>query len=323
VFIEPMYAKSASRESLTDVSTKKGWGDYVADVKQDGVRCVIVHDEEGINLYTRTGNLLNTKFPQLEEELAEVLPYGSVIDGEVAFIDHAEKIGGQDVPVVSFNKTMRIVGSLPEKARANQVALGKEISLILFDVLKWRSQDLLGMPQIDRIDLIYKEFDYTIGNPMSKIWLGNVYTDPSDFLNIYDQLTELGVEGLILKNRSALYSTGKRANKSWYKIKTTKTAEVIVTGYTEGNGKYEGMIGAVEFSAYQDGELVRVGRCSGLTNEERQDITDHQDEYLGRVFEVKFNDLVGSGEYRTPRHPNFLHWRFDKLPEQCLREQFK
>ena len=189
-------------------------------------------------------------------------------------------------------------------------------------MLKWRNHDFAEEFQIDRTDLIYREFDYTVGNPMSKIWLGNVFQDPGDFLNIYDQVTARKIEGAILKHRNGLYVPGGRPNKTWYKIKRDQEFDVVVMGYTEGNGKYDGMVGAIEFGTFHEGEFVRVGRCSGMTMAERQDITDHKDEYLGRVFVVKSNDLVGSGEYKTPRHPNFLYFRDDKLATDCSRDQF-
>lgn len=323
MFIEPMYANSVKRESLSDTSFKSGWGEYILDVKQDGVRCIVVHDHEGINLYSRTGKLQNGKVPGLEKELRDTLPYGSVIDGELALVDRLEEIGGQSVPVVNFNKTMTVIGSLPENAVLKQELMGKEVSLIAFDILKWEGTDFTSRDQMSRINKLYSEFKYTFDNEESLLYLGNVYSDPSQYLDLYDEITEKKIEGAILKNTKCLYVPGKRPAKHWYKAKRERSFDVVVLGYTEGQGKYEGQIGAIEFGAYdKDGSLVRIGKCSGLTDEERRDITNNKDEYLGRVFEVKSNDMVGSGEYRSPRHPNFLHWREDKLPEQCSRSQF-
>ena len=54
------------------------------------------------------------------------------------------------------------------------------------------------------------------------------------------------------------------------------------------------------------------------TNVRDNDVYEHQ-----YVIEVKANELVGSGDYRTPRHPQYVVRREDKLPETCTMEQFR
>jgi len=99
---------------------------------------------------------------------------------------------------------------------------------------------------------------------------------------------------------------------------------VVYEGY-EGTGKHTGRLGGLKFGAYlPDGTFKKVGRAGGGFNDaEREEIWNNLDSYLGRVIEIKCNETVGSKEYRTPRHPQFLNWRIDKEPLACTMEQFK
>ena len=62
--------------------------------------------------------------------------------------------------------------------------------------------------------------------------------------------------------------------------------------------------------------LMEVCECGGFDDETRQYFTDHKDEIVGSVVEVKANELFrDSGKMR---HPRYMRMRFDKEPERCI-----
>ena len=310
MFINPMLAR-ASEEADLEI---KDWTGWILEPKHDGMRAIISRTEDGVDIYSRTGKSQNGKCPHLEASFMS-LPVGTVLDGEIAFVDSYVDVEGSSVPVVNFNKTMRIMGSGVEKAAARAVEIGK-VDFLIFDVIAWRDLDAASMTQAERFEAIdTMHYPHVIHNPR--------YED--NFKVIYDALVAAGIEGAILKRLADPYVEGSRS-KGWLKVKSAKTFDVVVTGFTPGQGKYEGQIGAIEFSAYMpDGSLKYVGRCSGMTDSERKGWTQTSLDAYGPkiVIEVKANELVGSGEYRTPRHPQYQHIRVDKNPEDCLMEQFK
>jgi DNA ligase-1 len=77
-------------------------------------------------------------------------------------------------------------------------------------------------------------------------------------------ITAKGGEGLMLHKKSALYQA-KRSN-DLQKLKLFNDAEATVIGYTEGKGKYQGLIGAIEV-LNDDGIIFKIG--SGFTLVER------------------------------------------------------
>lgn len=117
-----------------------------------------------------------------------------------------------------------------------------------------------------------------------------------------------GAEGWVLKRYHYV---------KWYKLKRTRTIDLVVLGVTEGKGKYENQTGALVCGAFdQYGKLREVCLCSGMTDAERVEMTS---DCIGRVCEVKYQEVASLGRLR---HPIFLRWRDDeKKPYECTMAQ--
>lgn len=104
---------------------------------------------------------------------------------------------------------------------------------------------------------------------------------------------ERNVEGFILK---------EAGYHGWWKIKVFWELDLRLVGYKEGQGKYEGEVGAMEL---EDADGVRIF-CSGMEDHVRFDLTDKD---IGRLVEVRHNGVTSGGKLR---HPRFRRWRDDK-----------
>jgi len=112
------------------------------------------------------------------------------------------------------------------------------------------------------------------------------------------------IEGLVLKLRTLA---------GWYKLKPVLTADCIVTDYFYGEGKYTGMMGALEASVYDEhGTLIPVAHVGGGWKDVDR-MVKHAD-VMGRVMEVKY-DCILKNRLRFPR---FYRWRDDKPANECL-----
>lgn len=109
-------------------------------------------------------------------------------------------------------------------------------------------------------------------------------------------------EGLVYKDGNLL---------RWAKHKLVQTADVVCVGFKDGDGKYLGLVGAIE-CALADGTVV--ARCSGMSDAERVRISDDPDAYIGRVLEVSYQYVGSRGRLR---HPRFVRWRDDKRAAEC------
>jgi bifunctional non-homologous end joining protein LigD len=78
---------------------------------------------------------------------------------------------------------------------------------------------------------------------------GETFTTTETFRNasgrdILDAATANGLEGVVAKRRDSPYRPGRRS-PDWVKVKSFRTQEVVIGGWTEGRGEREGSLGAL------------------------------------------------------------------------------
>lgn len=129
---------------------------------------------------------------------------------------------------------------------------------------------------------------------------------PYEFtVDIKDRLPK-DVEGYVFKNGNLLV-VGK-----W---KPVRTIDLIINGYKDGRGKNLGLVGSLECKTVEGHVVASV---SGMTDEERWDMTMKEDTNLGRVVEVEYQYVGAGGRLR---HPRFVRFRDDKQPAECNTSQ--
>lgn len=101
-----------------------------------------------------------------------------------------------------------------------------------------------------------------------------------------------GGEGIMLRHPSSYYEEGKRSS-NLLKVKTFKDDEAIVTGYTDGTGKYLGMVGALVCD--YKGTQILVG--TGLTDHDRNNPPK-----VGTKITFKYFEMIDN----VPRFPVFV-----------------
>ncbi|MBU1668576.1 DNA ligase [bacterium] len=112
---------------------------------------------------------------------------------------------------------------------------------------------------------------------------------------ILEEVEAKGAEGLVVRDPNALY-VGQRSERS-LKVKSFTDDECVVTGYTDGHGKFEGLVGAL-LCSWKD-KVLKIG--SGLSDEERR-----KPPMIGSEITFKYNGLT---KYGNPKFPVFLRIR--------------
>ena len=75
----------------------------------------------------------------------------------------------------------------------------------------------------------------------------------------------------------------------------------------------------MSLGCYKDGKLIEVGKlASGLTDEMREDMAEHPENYLNKVIQVSCMSV--DPKEGTIRHPVWEMMREDKNPEDCVWE---
>lgn len=300
--MKPMLARDSGAHEIIDGD----WAGYFLEPKHDGMRAIIKRTADGVEILSRTGKSQAGKLPSLEKAAMD-LPIGTILDGELAVIDSILVLRGMKVPVVNFNKTMRVMGSGADKAVSKQDDI--QIVFIAFDIPS------VEQPQYARrlalVDLSKKHPSVFFLNPVFH----------KDLSEVNAELMAAGIEGSILKHPDSMYVEGGRPRNAWYKFKKVSTYDVVVSGVYEGEGKHAGRLGGFTYGVHTLDGFLEVGRVGGgLSDEQREAFWANPP--IGEVIEIKANDVVGSGRIRTPRHPQFVTIRIDKAPGECTDGQF-
>lgn len=131
-------------------------------------------------------------------------------------------------------------------------------------------QTIQGNPQFSNIRLV--DFLYE-GTDHSKI---DYWTD---------KMTERGLEGCMVARDVPYYC--KRHN-GLLKSKRFSNLDLEIVGYEAGEGKYEGVLGAL-IVQFKD-NTVKVG--SGLSDSQREEFWNIKEDLIGRVVEVKYKEIT-------------------------------
>ncbi len=310
IFLEPMYALA--------VRNLPEGEDWQYEIKLDGYRCIAAHDSTGVKLWSRSGNLLTAQFPAIAQ-VCQVLPRGTVVDGEIVSLD--------ENGLTSFN--------LLQRHRSEASA----IRYYLFDLLVDRSESWLNVPLADRRAALATKVRRTLQPPLL---ISETIEAPGD--QLIQSAKTLGFEGIIAKRLNSLYESGKRSG-AWVKYKINKGQEFVIGGFTPGNP-----FDAVIVGYYQDGKLfyagkvragfvphvrrevmakmkaLRIDTCPfanlpekrrtqwALTREEMKDCVWLEPEL---VAQIEFTEWTPDGHLR---HASFIGLRTDKRAREIVRE---
>lgn len=318
---EVMNARNEDKKRTLELLDPNEW---FMEKKLDGFRLLIDADTTGgkqtdLEGYSRAGKaqLLSEKCPRIFADLEDTMPLGrTVLDGELSTADD------------DFTHVASVMKSLPERARQLQEDTGKYLEYVVFDVLWWDGVDVRGLTQRQRRDILLNNM------PTKMNFVGISHAHPLSRETVLEWQAS-GCEGAILKNVNAPYISGKRPVDTWVKIKAVTDADVVVMGFTDGQGKYAGQVGAIQFGQMRDCDgqcgnvlgrfdcsagcrgsarrMVLRGQCSGMTDVLRKDITLYPGNYIGRVMVIHHMGIQRDGF----RHPQFKWFRADKSPESC------
>ena len=131
-----------------------------------------------------------------------------------------------------------------------------------------------------------------------------------------DEITSAGAEGLILNRAGAVYQ--HKRTDDLIKVKNTYTIDMLVKDWEYGNGKYDGMVGALQCVAItEDGKHIEASIGTGLSDEQRMIWADDPSLIVGKIVEVSYFSMSqSSGTYGTKlyslRFPRLKRVRYDK-----------
>jgi bifunctional non-homologous end joining protein LigD len=205
------------------------------------------------------------------------------------------------------------------------------VTYVAFDLLWLDGRLTTGLSYGDRRRLL-AELD--LNGPQ---WRTPAYHE-GDGAALLAATKEQGLEGVVAKRLDSVYEPGRRSG-AWTKVKNVMRQEVVIGGWSTGQGRRRDRLGAICAGVHdEEGALRYVGKVgTGFTGQtlamvgrELEPLRRDASPFVGRqpprgtvfveprlVAEVEFREWTRSG---TLRAGVFLGLRDDKDPREVVRE---
>jgi bifunctional non-homologous end joining protein LigD len=208
-------------------------GKWAFEVKWDGIRAVVFAEGGRIRIETRNQNDVTHMYPELTRFGRALGSHEAVIDGEIVAFDETGR--------PSFQTLQSRLG-LTSEATIKRRAEATPVRYLAFDLLQLDGRDLRDLPYLERRELLRDLFEDTPHWQVPNHHVGEGRA-------LLDAVVEQGLEGIMAKRLDSTYKEGSRAG-AWRKIKQQQRQEFVICGWTEGDGRRAGGIGALLLAYY-------------------------------------------------------------------------
>jgi bifunctional non-homologous end joining protein LigD len=295
--------------------------DYGFEVKWDGIRTVVFSDHGHINLQGRNFTDFTPRYPEVRELSRELGARRLILDGEIVAFD--------DDGRPSFERLQSRMHLASDSAVRRRMR-DTPVTYVIFDLLYLDGRLTLPLAYRDRRTILE---ELELEGPA---WRTPAY-HRGEGTALLEATKNLGIEGVIAKRLDSPYEPGRRAS-GWIKVKNVNIQDVVIGGWTPGEGGRSGKLGALAVGVIEDGKLAYAGKVGTGFNQEMLGVLMRELEprrrdtspFHGRqppkgtvfvkpelVAEVEFREWTRSG---TLRAPSFKGLRPDKDAQETTRE---
>jgi bifunctional non-homologous end joining protein LigD len=203
-------------------------GKWAVEVKWDGIRAIAYCRPGRVELQTRNLNDVTVQYPEVRRISRALGSHEAVLDGELVAFDENGR--------PSFERLQQRIHNTDENVIRRRMK-SHPVVYVIFDLLYLDGSDLTGLPYSERRKLL------------GALELsGEHWQTPSHSVGHARELLEAskeqGLEGVMLKRVDSTYVPGKRTG-AWLKVKNTSRQEMVIGGWTPGEGRREKHLGAL------------------------------------------------------------------------------
>jgi bifunctional non-homologous end joining protein LigD len=220
-----------------------GWA---VEVKWDGVRAIAYCKPGRVQLQTRNLNDVTAQYPEVRRLARALGSRDAVLDGELLAFDENGK--------PSFERLQQRIHNTDENVVRRRMK-SHPVVYVIFDLLYFDGQDLTGEPYSRRREILE-------GLELA----GESWQTPGHSVGHAKELLaaskEQGLEGVMLKRLDSTYAPGKR-NGTWLKVKNVSRQELVIGGWTPGEGRRKDQLGALLVGFFEPAGGKQVLRYAG------------------------------------------------------------
>lgn len=295
--------------------------DWQIERKWDGIRGQVIVRDDNLFVWSRGEELVTDKFPEYHP-LVELLPNGTVIDGEI--------LPFKDGNPLTFNVLQTRIG---RKNIIKKILECAPVILRAYDLLEYEGKDLRQTPLRERRQLLEQLLVEYPTNGIIKLSEVVAVESWAEAAAIREDSRQFFSEGLMIKALDSDYKAGRKRG-DWWKWKVEPlTIDAVMIYAQQGSGRRANLYTDYTFAVWDDEKLVPFTKAySGLTDAEFRKITawvrKNTLERFGpvrsvkptHVFEIAFEGIQKSKRHKSGvalRFPRMLRWRQDKKPAEA------
>jgi bifunctional non-homologous end joining protein LigD len=184
------------------------------DIKWDGWRILLHKKGDRIEAYTRHGNLITYKFPELQQAIHQIKSDTAILDCEGVVLRNG----------ISVFDDFAYRGLLTTSDKIQIATETHPATFIAFDVLE-SSKSHIHEPLIDRKERLKEIIEPSKSIVTSPYVIG-------EGTHLFNVTKEKGMEGIVEKGFHSTYQVNTRSN-DWKKHKHFKQMDTVIMGYKE------------------------------------------------------------------------------------------
>jgi DNA ligase-1 len=186
---------------------------YLFEPKIDGHRLILSMENGDVRLFTRHNYEVTMQYPELHnvsiEDNSDV-----VLDGEVACLN-------PESGSIEFEMIMERF-MLKKPIRIQEAVIRQPVHFFVFDILRYKGEDLRGRPLIERKMLLEQVLS-------ANNFISSIMKVEDTGVSLFEAIREKKLEGIVAKKKNSKY-VGRR-DASWIKIINYTYAVVQIAGY--------------------------------------------------------------------------------------------
>jgi bifunctional non-homologous end joining protein LigD len=324
---EPLPESMAPMMARLGVLPKPPDDRWAYEIKWDGVRALAFVSGGRVRLSNRNERDITARYPEVRP-LGEALgAREALLDGEVVAFDDGRP---------SFQRLQSRM-HLASDAQVRRMAERQPVVYVIFDLLHLDGRSLIARPYEERRAML---LELGLAGPAWQVPGHHV----GDGAAMLEASRTQGLEGIVAKRIDCPYEPGRRA-RNWIKIKNVRQSDVVVGGWTPGEGGRSSTLGALAIGFHDDeGELRYAGKVGSgfahaeLTRVQRllEPLAREDSPFTGRqppkgtrfvepelVAVVEYRDITNSGTLRAPTYKGLrddLAASAVRFPEEASEE---
>ncbi|MDQ3957350.1 MAG: non-homologous end-joining DNA ligase, partial [Actinomycetota bacterium] len=306
---------------------RDGW---IFEVKWDGVRALAACGVDETALVSRNRNDITFCYPELASLHTRLVCLDAVVDGEIVAMS-----GGRP----SFERLQSRI-NLQNPKDIDRAVKSIPVTYVVYDLLYLDGRATTGLPLDER-----KELLDALVVPSERVQV-SAYSEGGGRA-LFDFALSNQLEGIVAKKGTSTYRPGRRS-RDWLKVKTVREGDVVVGGWSKGEGGRSSTFGSLLVGAYTDEGLSFLGAVGtgysdktldaivpvlkGVASDEcpfTEDPSGLRSSRWGKILKdpqwvrpelvarVEFRELTSTNKLRAA---SFKGLREDKDPSECRLE---